>query len=360
MGFGGYYETDSSNDAEAGETLLYALETGYEFLDTAEIYGLGHSEELIGTALKSFSGRRPFIASKVSPEHLSADDIIRSAEASLGRLGVEVIDLYQIHWPNPKIVFDESLNALTRLIEQGKIRHIGLSNYSCRQLMDAVAGLPKGTIATLQLEYNMSDRSAEEELLPYCREQNISVIAYSPLDQGAICRVRERHQSLQEIADSYNCTLGQLTLNWLITNGQVSVIPKSAQRNNLRQNLAALDFELTADDITRIAHLTKPEIADVAPERIRVPEDATGRQKVYTGLDDAIANIYEHSPSPLELSDEILNSGMSKRVKVSPTDDRSGRFDYDLVEGRSRYWAWVIAYKGERDIPVLVLPQPDP
>ena len=196
-------------------------------------------------------------------------------------------------------------------------------------------------------------------MLPFCREHNITVIAYSPLDQGSICRERNRKAQIEAVADKYGCTIAQLTLNWLVTHGGVVVIPKSAQRNHLLENIGALDFNLDSKDIAMIAKLTQPIFADVSTERIRVTKDATGRQKVYTGLDDAISNIYDYSPSPTELSEEILNCGMLKRVKVCPTDDNSGRFDYDLIEGRSRYWAWVIAHDGKCDIPVLVLPHPD-
>ena len=357
MGFGGYYETITSDDARAVDTLLFAFEIGYEFLDTAEIYGMGHSEELIGEALRLFSGNRPFIATKVSPRNLSPVKLIQSVEASLDRLGVEVIDLYQVHWPNPKVSFDESMGALSRLAEQGKLRHIGLSNYSLKQLRETVDSLPRGTVATLQTEYNISDRSAEAELLPYCKDQNITVIAYSPLDQGGICREPEHRARIQAVADKYGCTIAQLTLCWLIKHGGVIVIPKSTLRDHLLQNLAASDFRMTEGDITLISRLTEPNLVDVAIERIRVTKDATGRQKVYTNLDEATLNIYNHTPSPVELADEILKTGMPKRVKVCPTSDSSGRFDYDLVEGRSRYWAWVIAHNGKCDIPVLVLPQ---
>lgn len=358
MGFGGYYQADNSDDVGAIDTLSFALETGYEFLDTAEIYGLGHSEELIGEALRQFPGSRPFIATKVSPENLSPRKLIQSAEASLNRLGVNEIDLYQIHWPNPKIPINETLGALTRLVEQGKVRHIGLSNFSFIQLKETVAGFGHGTISTLQTEYNMTDRSAEAEVLPFCREQSITVIAYSPLDQGSICHVRERRAQITAVAKKYGCTIAQLTLNWLSTHGRVAVIPKSAQRDHLLQNITALDFILDDNDIALIARLTEPILTDVATERIRVTKDATGRQKVYTTLEDATANIYSYTPSPTELSEEFLKCGMPKRVKVCPIDDSSGRFDYDLIDGRSRYWAWVIAHDGNRDIPVLVLPYP--
>src|SRR5271157_4227416 len=183
MGIGGYFSSNTENDQEQIDTLKYAILNGMTLVDTAEIYGAGHSEELVGKAVHSMRSD-VFIATKVSPEHLSYNNVIASAENSLRRFKTDYIDLYQIHWPNPTIPVEETLGAMKTLVDQGKVRFVGVSNFYVNALREADHLFSPYRIATNQMEYNLFDRSIEKEVLPYCTAESVSLIAYSPLDQG--------------------------------------------------------------------------------------------------------------------------------------------------------------------------------
>jgi len=179
------------DDEEAVGAIGRALELGMNWIDTAALYGLGHSEELVARALKGIS-ERPYVFTKCSlvwdeagnvSNVLEKDSVKRECEDSLRRLQADVIDLYQIHWPNPEEDIEEGWSALAELKEEGKVRHIGVSNFDVEQMERAQEIAP---VETLQPPYNLIDRGIEEEILPYCEEQNIGVIVYSPMKSGLL------------------------------------------------------------------------------------------------------------------------------------------------------------------------------
>jgi aryl-alcohol dehydrogenase-like predicted oxidoreductase len=179
------------DDEESIRAIHKALDLGINWIDTAAIYGLGHSEEVVARAVKS-SSRTPYVFTKCSmrwhPDgsiyrSLMAKSIAEELEASLRRLGVETIDLYQVHWPNPEPEIEEAWEALTRFKEQGKIRWIGVSNFNVEQIKRAQAVAP---VTSLQPPYSMLRRANEPEVLPYCLEQGIGVINYSPMVSGLL------------------------------------------------------------------------------------------------------------------------------------------------------------------------------
>ena len=191
------------DDEEAVGAIRRALELGMNWIDTAAVYGFGHSEELVARALKGVS-ERPYVFTKCSlvwDENANVDNVLerdsvkRECEESLRRLQTDVIDLYQIHWPNPEEDIEEGWSALAELKEEGKVRHIGVSNFNVEQMERAQNIAP---VETLQPPYNLIDRGVEEEILPYCGEQDIGVIVYSPMKSGLLSgkMTRERVQNL--------------------------------------------------------------------------------------------------------------------------------------------------------------------
>jgi aryl-alcohol dehydrogenase-like predicted oxidoreductase len=191
------------DDEEAVGAIRRAVELGMNWIDTAAVYGFGHSEELVARALKGVS-ERPYVFTKCSlvwDENANVDNVLekdsvkRECEDSLRRLQADVIDLYQIHWPNPEEDIEEGWSALAELKSEGKVRHIGVSNFNVEQMERAQEIAP---VETLQPPYNLIDRGVEEEILPYCGEQNIGVIVYSPMKSGLLTgkMTRERVQNL--------------------------------------------------------------------------------------------------------------------------------------------------------------------
>lgn len=353
MGIGGYLSRDSRQDAAQIKALRLGIELGMTFIDTAETYGNGHSEELVAEAVKGMRNE-VFLATKFSPEHNGYDDVLKSAEAGLRRLGTDYIDLYQLHWPNPRIPISETIRAMEQLLNEGKIRYAGVSNLSLKELKEARTAMSAGEIVSIQVEYNLFDRTIENSILPYCQSEGMTAIAYSPLDQGRIASGDKRIKALQEIADRYHVTMSQVALNWLISHPSVVAIPKATSPNHIRQNAASADFELSDEDFMEISKVFAQEYVYVPTDRVCVITGEQGNRRVYQTVEEALENKLGFVPSPADLAQDIRNGEVLKPVRVIKSSDKTGKYDYDLIEGRIRYWAWVIAHKGEKPIPVYV------
>jgi aryl-alcohol dehydrogenase-like predicted oxidoreductase len=193
------------DDDESIKTIQRALELGINWVDTAPVYGLGHSEEIVGRAIRE-SKYNPYVFTKCSlvwddkgvvGNSLSSASLLRECEASLKRLGVEAIDLYQVHWPNPDPDIEEGWSTLAKLKQEGKVRAIGVSNFSVEQMERAQKIAP---IDSLQPPYSLIRRDSEKELLPFCSQNDIGVIVYSPMASGLLSGAMNKER-IEELAD---------------------------------------------------------------------------------------------------------------------------------------------------------------
>ena len=219
------------------ESLKYGLALGYPMIDTAEMYGEGVAEEIVGEAIRDVT-RRPFIVSKVYPHNATLSGTVAACERSLARLGVERIDLYLLHWRGGARL-EETFEAFHRLRAAGKIGDFGVSNFDRGDMEDA-ARLDKGLTGSNQVLYCLSRRGPEFDLLPWLRQRSIPLMAYSPLDQG---RLLDK-PALKKLAAQAGCTPAQLALAWLLAQPGVVTIPKSSSRERVEENWGALKVEL--------------------------------------------------------------------------------------------------------------------
>ena len=224
--------------AEELDALKYGLELGYPMIDTAEMYGEGTAEEIVGEAIDGRAAR-PYIVSKVYPHNASRAGTVAACERSLKRLGIERIDLYLLHWRGGARL-EETFEAFHRLRQAGKIGDFGVSNFDRGDMEDA-ARLDKGLTGTNQVLYCLSRRGPEFDLLPWMRQRSIPLMAYSPLDQGSLLR----KTALKKLADEARCTPAQLALAWLLAQPGVVTIPKSSSRERVKENFGALDVKLS-------------------------------------------------------------------------------------------------------------------
>ncbi|MGC9071217.1 MAG: aldo/keto reductase [Acidilobus sp.] len=243
---GGFWTPEYSRDEEAVDAIRYAYERGIKVFDTAEMYGGGHSEELVGKALREVQDE-VMIISKVWPNHIRYDDLVRSAEASRRRLGVKAIDLYLIHWPNPEVPLYESIRAMEDLIERGIIRCMGVSNFDVRLLEEAIRAARKYDVIADEVEYSVYHRDPEAGLIQFAKQNNIAVIAYSPLGHGQA----SRDSHLASIGRKYGKTPVQVALNYVILNGAIP-IPKASRRRHIDEIVGSLGWSLTPDDVNAI------------------------------------------------------------------------------------------------------------
>jgi diketogulonate reductase-like aldo/keto reductase len=228
------------------DPLRRGLEAGALFIDTAESYG---TERVVGEALKEVRDR-VFVATKVSPENFRRARLRPSVDASLQRLGIDTIDLLQLHEPNPAIPIQETMDALADLVDAGKVRFVGVSNFSLAQLEEAQRALPKFPIASNQIRYNLIDRTIEQGLLQYCQANHITVIAYSPLARG-LHRLKDCDPGgvLDHLSREISKSPAQIALNWCLCKEGVVVIPKGNSEEHILDNCAASDWRLSAEQI---------------------------------------------------------------------------------------------------------------
>jgi diketogulonate reductase-like aldo/keto reductase len=230
------------------EPLRKAIELGASLIDTAEAYG---SEDVVGQAVKSIRDQ-VFIATKVSGNHLHHDEVLKSAEASLRRLDTSYIDLYQIHWPNSVVPIEETMRAMETLVDRGLVKYIGVSNFSTDELREAQAAMSKYPIVSNQVLYNLNRRQIEEDLMPFCRANQITIIAYTPLDSGQLAK-SSAHSSrpasvkvLELVAGQVQKTLAQVALNWCTSHPGVITIPKSDRVGRVAENCGASGWRLSS------------------------------------------------------------------------------------------------------------------
>ncbi|MEM7557116.1 MAG: aldo/keto reductase [Cyanobacteria bacterium P01_A01_bin.84] len=270
-------------DNDSIKAIRSAVEAGITTIDTAEVYGNGHSEQVVAASVSDIRDKIEY-ATKVFANHLKHDQVIEACHHSLKNLKTDYIDLYQIHWPsgsfNTDIVpVEETMGALNQLKQEGKIRAIGVSNFSRTQLEEASK---YGRIDSLQPPYSLFWRHVENDTMPYCVENNISIIAYSPLAQGLLTgkfgkehklypddircknklfqsenmeRVQQALTQLRPIAKNHNCSLAQLAIAWLIAQPQANAIVGARNAEQVKENAQAAEVTLSAEEIQQISNI---------------------------------------------------------------------------------------------------------
>lgn len=238
------------HDPEAEkEAIRLAIDKGLNFIDTAEIY---HTEKLVGEAIKGHDN--VFVATKVSPANFHHDDVLKACDRSLENLNRECIDLYQLHWPNNRVPIRETMSAMEELVNTGKVKHIGVSNFSITELKEAQESMRMHPIVSNQIEMSVLVRdSIENGMLEYCAENNILILAYSPFSEGLLFkRYPKTLKLLKDIGKRYNRTAAQVALNWLLQHKNVIPIVQMSHKEHVLENLGALDFRLSEDDMLLI------------------------------------------------------------------------------------------------------------
>ncbi|MEM0349128.1 MAG: aldo/keto reductase [Candidatus Caldarchaeum sp.] len=281
FGSGSWGYGKSYGERECLEAVYASVEAGVNVIDTAEVYGGGVSEIIVGKAVKEL-GDRVLIATKVAPHHLTYNGVIEACERSLNRLGVKTIDLYQIHLPNPLIPITQTMRAMEHLVKTGKIRYIGVSNFSLGQLIKARQALKSEDIVSNQVRYNLIQRKIEKDLIPYCSREKINILAYSPLAQGLLTgkytstnppkdfirrvnplftrrylgRIGPLLTELRVLAEKYGVSVGQVALAWVFAHEGCVAIAGAKNREQALSNAAAGNIQLTREEVDRLSVLS--------------------------------------------------------------------------------------------------------
>lgn len=248
---GGESSPNPSLDSASLTALRSALEIGYTHFDTAEYYAAGHCEELVGRAVRESNTKREdvFITTKVSQDHLSYDDVFTACENSLRRLNMDYIDLYLIHWPGTGVKYEETFRALNKLVRDGKVKYLGVSNFKLKLLKQAKE-LSETPLITNQVPYSLPGKAyAENGVLEYCQQNDITVTAYSPIK----FRSMKTNKVLGAVANAHSATPYQIALAWLIAQPRVITIPMSFNPEHIKQNFDAGDIELSESEMSQLS-----------------------------------------------------------------------------------------------------------
>jgi myo-inositol catabolism protein IolS len=260
---------------DSSKVIETALDLGITLIDTAEIYGDGLSEKIVGEVIK---GRREevILVTKVSGDHLRYNEVLKSAEGSLRRLDTDFIDLYLVHWPNPNVPLSETMRAMERLVNEGKVRYVGVSNFGMSELRKANEEMSRCEVIASEVKYNLLEREVEDEVLPFCQKEGIAVLAYGPLARGLLTgRFTDEYsipeddwrsedwffkgeslkkgvgmvEVLKEIGMSYGKTAGQVAINWLLAKRIVFPIFGASNVKQVEENCGAADWRMDKNTV---------------------------------------------------------------------------------------------------------------
>ena len=250
----------SENAEENIRAIKYAIDNGINFIDTAEIYG---TEPIVAEAIKGYDREKLFVASKVWPTHFGYDDVLKACKNSLKNLRTEYLDIYQLHWPNKTIPIKETMRAMEELVEDGLIRNIGISNFSLREMKEAQSVMSSHEISSNQVEYSIVTRDIEKNgIFDYCKENEIAVIAYSPLSHGKIFSSSLLLEDISKIGKKYDKTAAQIALSWLLHRENTFPIPKASSMKHMEENIMAADIELDSEDMSFLSSLEEKYYAE--------------------------------------------------------------------------------------------------
>ncbi|WP_440059150.1 aldo/keto reductase [Thermogladius sp. 4427co] len=235
------------NYDQAYNAYLYALTNGINNIDTAEMYDSGRAEEFVGRLVHAVGRDNIFITTKILPDRLIDKDLVlKAGRAALKRLGVDYVDLYLIHWPNRNLSIEEQVRNFEILAKEGLTRYIGVSNFNVYELDKAIHSLARERIVAVQLHYSILHKSeVENEMLDYCRRNNIAIQAYTPLERGAVAG----HPVVKQVADKYGKTPIQVALNYLISQGNVIPIPKAEKIEHVKEILGSMGWRMDVKDL---------------------------------------------------------------------------------------------------------------
>lgn len=275
------------SDEDIIEAIRFSIENGVNFIDTAEVYGDGYSEDVVARAIKGYDREDVILATKVAAFHYRYNDLIRAAEHSMERLNTDYIDLYQLHWPDNYISMKETVAALENLVREGKVRHVGLCNYPAPLIEDMYSKMSEEIpIVSNQMRYNIVEREVEEELFPYMKKKGITMIAWSPIAKGLLTgkyntenlpddEVRKNDpmfrkenierlgpvlQKVAELSEKHGKTMSQTSLNYLISKGAV-VIPGAKNLSQAKENMGAAGWRLSEQEVSEIDLASRVDLA---------------------------------------------------------------------------------------------------
>lgn len=334
------------------DSFALAVDLGANFFDVGEDYEGGFTEEILGRFAKG-QRHKLILATKFTPQHAAYEDLLRAAEGSLRRLQTDYIDIYQMHWPNPSIPMEETIAAMERLIREGKVRSIGLSNCSIK-FTKSVNSLLVGTrVATNQVKFNALNRptAAEPNYFSESVRESLTTIAYGIFGQGKLQFGDQGRSLICRLCEKYRVSEAQLLIAWTLTFPRTVAMIRSMNQEHIRKNIAAADLVLDSADAESLTSCFRIIVHEIPVARILVlNSDPDVGHKIYMSLEEALLNEHELCPDVKTIASEIEAGDYFCPVELIPDGQ-----NYQLVQGRMRYWAWRYLHGVNSMIPAIII-----
>lgn len=355
MGIGGKYTKAIEDNKNYSEIFKILSEQKKPVLiDTAEIYGNGFCEEIIGKLIQEYGASSFFVCTKFAPTSITRNQIKKSFYESLKRLKVDQIDLFQSHWPVAEEYEVETIKAFSDLMSTGLVKNLGLSNVTISQLkrMEELAAVYKLKLDSIQVEMSIFEPYAMHNVIPYARTKGYSVLSYSPLGKGQLNLNLSNENKLQieGLIFKYGVSESSLWLAWIINTTGSIPIPMTSNIEHLKKNLNSQNIVLTKEDSDLMANIYSPKFAEI--EMKLVIPGSSHHGGIIKNIDEAKENTLNLNPSPEKLSIQYLKGDeMLKPIKVRfcPSKDR-----FEIIEGQLRYWAWRLAFGEKSTVPSYI------
>jgi diketogulonate reductase-like aldo/keto reductase len=332
-------------------SIKFGIENGLTLIDTAEIYGDGRSELLVGSAVKGVR-ESVLLATKFSPNNHRYKSIISAAYGSLKRLGTDYIDIYQIHWPNSSVPLDETMSAIFDLQDQGFVGEIGVCNFNRKQIEEAISIAAKEgkRIYSVQIKFNLIDQFAYKAISDICGINNIKIIAYSPF-KSLLSKENHRAKILKDIAMQNGVSAMQIALRWITSHPNTTPIPESSNLDHIKEISKVGNVEIGEQDMTKLSDAFSNLTCLL---QVNLMKSRNSNRRKIKNLEKSEIEKFslDFCPSIVDLSTEISSGDFLQPILVAKNSEDSNI--YDIVEGELRYWAFVYVNGSDSKIPVII------
>lgn len=357
-GLGNFKKNDPIKTKNRQKIYRFAYNNGINLFDTAELYGEGYSEMILGKTFKQ-DRKHILISCKVNPDNCTSYLLEKSLKRSLKNLNTDYIDLYQLHWSNPFIDFEETFSTLNSFVKKGLIRYIGVCNFTPQMIIDANKCLKTTKIVSNQIELNIFHQQDLYDNIKFYQDMNISIFGYGILNHLNILENSNLRPFFLKLQNKYSKkSLAEIFINYFTNFKEVTLITKTDNIHHLKENLKAFDFTLEKKDFETIRKLLKKDISYITLKMIKIPKiyketilDLNSKSSNY----EIIKNKPNLIPAPLSLAKTYIKYGLFKPIKLIKKSNYYALETYDFWGEYKKYLAWKLLHEFSKPIPAIVL-----
>lgn len=357
-GIGNFQNNSPEKTHNRQKIYQFAQDHGINLFDSAELYGEGYAEYILGKTFKKKRGHI-IISCKVNPDNCTSYLLEKSLKRSLKNLNTDYIDLYQLHWPNPFVEFEETFATLDNFVQKGYIRYIGVCNFTTEMIIEANKYLKKTKIVSNQIELNLFYHQYLYDDIKFYEKMNISILGYGALNHLNVLKKSKLQKSFLKLQNKYpKKSLTEILIKYFTTFKEVTLLTKTDNLDHLKENLSAFDFTLEEEDYKTIKKLFKKELNSVPLKKINIPKiyketilELNQKSSAY----EIIKNYSNLIPSPLSLAKMYVKYNFFKPIKLIEENNHYTLDTYDFWGEYKKYLAWKLLYEFSKPIPAIIL-----